>query len=329
MLNCKWINRNLAFNHKTLSFCCGTGQRKKPPLFPYLSSPEETIVNFLNNKKLIRAKLRAGNDNLIPSCRGCPRLIKYESDAAEDDKLEYINLSFYPSVCQSKCIYCGYANNKVLNNYEEAKKTNYARHINGILPYLKENRCLDEANLIIQCSPGEITIHPHKDLILNALKGYQSVIFTNSFAYDGEIAEILRTTNSYVQTDIDAGTRETFKEVKGLDMFVKVVDNLGKYNQSGKVTVKYLVLPGVNDGDKDFDGVVDILKSLGLNNLLISKDNRHQSTEYWDKVCRSIAVLMNKLSMNGIGYQLIDPVFGKYENLVYKYYNIHKEKTLA
>ena len=127
-------------------------------------------------------------------------------------KIDYINLSFYPSVCQSKCIYCYYANHKELNNYEAASKTIYAQYISEIIPYLEKKEDVLDDKVWIQVSPGEITIHPHKELIYDTFKNYNCLFYTNGFIFEERIAEILSQTESLVQCDIDAGTRDTFKK---------------------------------------------------------------------------------------------------------------------
>ncbi|MNP26616.1 hypothetical protein D3C76_1194780 [compost metagenome] len=66
-----------------------------------------------------------------------------------------------------------------------------------------------------------------------------------------------------------------------MDNFDKAMDNLAKYSarsiRPGQITLKYIILSGVNDNLEDYRGVIEIMKRLKIEKLIISRDNRIMS----------------------------------------------------
>jgi molybdenum cofactor biosynthesis enzyme MoaA len=123
-------------------------------------------------------------------------------------------------------------------------------------------------------SSGEITVNPFRKIIYALIERYINGFVTNASAFDEFIAMKLRDGKSRIVSSIDAGTPETFLEIKGINAFDKVVRNLARYAKIGKVELKYIVLPGINTNDKDYRGVVDLCRKLGLDELSVSADLR-------------------------------------------------------
>jgi MoaA/NifB/PqqE/SkfB family radical SAM enzyme len=134
-----------------------------------------------------------------------------------------------------------------------------------------------------QISSGEIAIHPYKDKILDLVKNQNAVFFTNCFIFDEKIAANLAANpNSAINLSIDSGTPETWCKVKGVDNFEEVTTNLVRYfnksSRPGQITLKYIVLPGINDTFEDYSSVIEIMKVLKVNHLTIARDLRTKYT---------------------------------------------------
>ena len=135
------------------------------------------------------------------------------------------------------------------------------------------------ADAIWQVASGEIAIHPYKDKILKLVRDKNVRILTNSFIYDEGVAEILNENClASINLSIDAGTSKTWNKVKGVNNFDNVLKNLEKYSACSirpeQVTLKYIILPGINDNLEDYQGIIDIMKQLKIKKLIISRDNR-------------------------------------------------------
>ncbi len=309
---CKSFFTQLTFMDDKIVPCCGNVS-PAPFKIPYLQTPQETIENYLDYRKEMM-------DNMNPpeNCIGCPDLVIGGSPQSCKKEIDYINLSFYPSFCQSKCIYCYYAEHKEMNNYEAASKTFYAQYISEIIPYLKKKDDILDKNVWIQISPGEVTVHPHKELIYDTVKNYNNLFFTNGFIFDPKIAEILSKTQSLVQCDIDAGTKETFQKIKGVDQFDQVVGNLEKYiAYSHRIRLKYMILPNINDSDKDFKGIIKMMNHLNRHTLWIAKNLYDLDA---DAYARSIALLLHVLHKNKLQHHFVYPFTQQDMALIHAYY---------
>jgi wyosine [tRNA(Phe)-imidazoG37] synthetase (radical SAM superfamily) len=99
------------------------------------------------------------------------------------------------------------------------------------------------------------------------------------FIYDEKISQNLHDNpRSAINLSIDAGTPETWKKVKGVDNFDLVTENLVKYFSNsarpGQITLKYIVLPGINDNYEDYQSAMEIMKIFKTGHLTIARDTR-------------------------------------------------------
>lgn len=77
-----------------------------------------------------------------------------------------------------------------------------------------------------------------------------------------------------INVSLDCGTRETFRKIKGVDAFERVVQNLISYSVSASkaIDLKYIFLPGINDNMSDVDGFIDIVGKCNARTVVISSD---------------------------------------------------------
>ena len=134
------------------------------------------------------------------------------------------------------------------------------------------------------------------------------MFYTNCMKYDEDIAQNLHDNpNSAINLSIDSGTPETWKKVKGIDNFDKVTENLARYYtqsaRSGQITLKYIVLPGVNDIYEDYQSLMEIMKVLEVKHLTLSRDTRIKydiSRKERTKLASAAAYLLAMCHKNGI-----------------------------
>jgi len=98
-------------------------------------------------------------------------------------------------------------------------------------------------------------------------------------------------------TSLDAGTRETFKAIKRVDMFDRVVENLKKYPvHKTRLMLKYIFLEGVNDNEADVDGYYEIVKEVGG----IISLSANLTAPYTEKMKELTLRLVKKAKADGI-----------------------------
>ena len=98
-------------------------------------------------------------------------------------------------------------------------------------------------------------------------------------------------------TSLDAGTRETFKAIKRVDRFDRVVENLKKYpTDKTRLMLKYIFLEGVNDNEADIDGYYEIVKDTGG----IISLSANLTTPYTEKMKELTLRIVKKAKADGI-----------------------------
>ena len=269
VVSCDGLDRRFHFFDVFLTFCCHNADSR--PRISFGGSAEESVKKFLLERQTIIDELNHKADLVAAKpCVGC-RYLYTHKQTFDNYRVKVFHMSIRQAFCQSECIYCYGINNKIYSK-EVAEKSALPEKIAKIAGYLQDNNLLDK-ECLFNFASGEITIMPHKDLLLDIAIGYEACFFTNAFIFNQKIADSLKNNNSSVYVSLDSGTRETFKLVKRSDLFEEVVGNLKKYRKYGGIMLKYVVLPGINDDDKDFNGIIDIMKSLNVNRIIISFDN--------------------------------------------------------
>ena len=279
--SCYFIEQFSVVFNNGLGFCCKTGFVSNRPKWDlYGITAARLVDNMIEHRRLLIETFRQDNQMVYHDCKGCKRLEYNDWDTSE--KVTYVNFSYYPAPCNCKCIYCnvwGYLNNSYKNCKEDIIIPKFLEIVSEL-----RSRDLFSDKCEVQISPGEITIHPYKEELLDALPGFRYRIFTNASTYDKKIAEVLQRGKSEVFVSLDSGTRETYNKVKGMDCFEKVIANLKRYNEDGTVFLKYILLPGINDSDEDIAGFLDIVKKYGGNRFKLARDSREKNISeavYW------------------------------------------------
>jgi len=311
--SCHWINiASINFNGrvdkngKFIAYCC------EPlagiPAVAFSDTAEETAKEFLKLQADMIETSKSKDEVLCEGCSYCSHYKEQEWPQA-DGKIHYVNMSMYPAPCQSNCFYCGF-NQRGDTKYKKTEEAEQGYNkLFGMLEYYKENNLIaDDAGW--QVSTGEITIHPYKDRIMDLVGNYRTEFRTNCFKFDKRIAENLKANpQSFINLSIDAGTPETWEKIKGFDNFYDVTDNLVEYRMSctnpEQITLKYIILPGVNDNLADFTAIVEIMNILGVPHLTLSREmgaKYSASTEARGALLTATAYLAAVLKKNNKGF---------------------------
>lgn len=249
---------NAATGEQTLRACCFPWKSPKPMVNINPDNYEATVGAYL----AVRDRARAGwNDATAQSeyCTNCP-LLREGYWFTHDFFTDFT--AGGQGVCQFKCTYCGGRANPSLPDYEK------------LFEVLRKKKLIDD-NLKIHMAAGEIAVHPNSDEILAAMQHYPCEILTNAGKFSEMILEILKDRRSNICVSMDAGTRETFSRIKGVDQYERVCDNLRRYAAGGgRITLKYILLPGVNDNLDDAQGFLKLCKELGVQELILSIDSK-------------------------------------------------------
>ena len=270
-----------------ISFCCREdlkqdidGNDMDFPIIPLDENPVKTLQHFISMHNKMLEKGKWGGAEGIErdpkfACYHCGEWRK--ANWAFSSLIQTINLSMVPSPCQCHCFYCDVHKKYNHFHYDDELKKIYEKAFE-VLNLAKRQRIIAPVGMAHwQLSSGEIAIHPYRKEMLDLVRGENVSFFTNGFIFDEGIArELHDNPMADINISIDSGTAETWHKVKGVNNFQKVLENLVNYRKCscrpGQITVKYIVLPGVNDSDKDFGSCVNILKALDVTSFFLSRD---------------------------------------------------------
>jgi wyosine [tRNA(Phe)-imidazoG37] synthetase (radical SAM superfamily) len=262
-----------------LGFCCEP--LENIPAIPIGEDARETLSQIMDIREHIIVENKkvslglAAERTYSAVCSKCAYC--QENRWRTDGAIHYVNLSMYPALCQCKCIYCNIPTEDMKKSMNSPEVKKAYDNLFGLLEYAKAHGMVAE-NAMWQVSSGEITIHPYKDRIMEIVEGQAAMFYTNCFIYDEKIAEMLhKNPNSSINLSIDAGLPQTWHKVKGVDNFETVMMNLASYYAAsarpGQITLKYIILPGINDTYEDFQSVIEIMKTVQCSQLSISRDD--------------------------------------------------------
>lgn len=299
------FNGRIDTGNPCLTLCC-EGVPDTPRI-PFSETAEDTLRAFVGEGMLTAVECaRVTDDSQRRFTAGCARCAQFqEGDWTINALISYVNLSMYPSPCQSRCIYCG-VHREDQSVTGEAARQSYEKLFE--LLELAERCGVLSPNAVWQVSCGEIAIHPYRDRIMKLVEGKRAVFYTNCMKYDKAVARNLHDNpDSAINLSIDAGTPETWRRIKGRDNFETAMENLARYRaesaRAGQITMKYIILPDINDIYEDYVSLIEIMKALDVKHLTLSRDTRkkYQMTrEDQVKLTGAAAYLLALCHKNGI-----------------------------
>lgn len=287
---CLPIEEMLIFGDKNISACCTTSS---VPTCQYDDSiSDEALYELIEKfKKTIASALDC--NNAPPQCINCSYI--NSSYWAKVPKIREINLTA-GSMCQFKCIYCSNRDGSLSKNFHQSNLERVLKFIN----YLK-NTCKITELTHFSVANGEITINPLREKVFDAISGFPCSFYTNGEIYSEEISEFLKLGNSKVNISVDAGTSKTFSNIKGIDSFENVVDTIIKYGKCGDIELKYIVLPGLNDNQRDVEGFIKLAAHVNAT-VIVSRDANN--TDAFDaniQTCLdTVSMIISKARENGL-----------------------------
>ena len=303
---------NIDTEKKCIVLCCNPYQNF--PRFTLCEKAEETIKGIAKGRaEIIAESIRfsllgryAADEGrkFTSGCAECPQF-RLNNWVRGDGLIHTIALSMYPSPCQCKCIYCCVApRDKIQQQLNTESRKNYEK-LFDVIEWVQKNG-MTAKNLAWYLACGEITIHPFKSRIFSLIKDQHSVFVTNCFIFDEKVAANLAANKqSIIEFSVDSGTPETYQKVKGLNNFDTVIDNVAKYLASGarpeQICIRYIVLPGINDNQEDYQAIIDIMKKrLKIRSMWISVDMGNTQRELNIRPAAYLCAMLhkNKISVN-------------------------------
>lgn len=264
-LGCRFLGHFISYRKDNFSPCCIT---KQCPVVKTEGSIKERLFHWTEYTSGLMNNIKNNKEN---PCASCPHL-KYGFWHSEV-KLDTVSFGTNQpgDVCNYHCVYC--FSEKPLERLKDDTDgfTTYE-----IIKQLSEMPEYDTESFNITLSNGEFCVNKYCDEIFDILLNtkWKVSFVTNSSVYREKFAQFLKTgRTTKVLISLDAGTREIYHKVKGLDMFDKVIENMKRYEYKDvNFILKYIFLEGINDNEADIDGFLDVVKEVGCGRICLSSD---------------------------------------------------------
>jgi hypothetical protein len=291
--SCSLLETQMLVSEHKLQFCCSDFGKKRSPAVEFNGDYESSVKNFC---KLREEYIECFNHSQPTACDGC--LCLEENYFAVNRIVERVNYS-EGGICNSKCTYCS-------SCAKTNKDIDTEIYLPNLMDTLSQHHLINE-ELVTFLACGEVSIHPLRKEIYQSVCDYRNYVCTNAFVYDKDLAKLLSKQRSVLHVSVDSGTNQTFKKIKGFDLFDQVKANLKKYSQDGLVELKYIFLPGVNDNVADIDGFFGLFKEINACSMTISFD-LHASHILSDQTRDMVLYFVNKAAKGTFVYKNVSEV---------------------
>lgn len=283
--SCHWIAHGLNFEPGHLEMCCLRCHVGGGNLFvkiPYNGEKMDWDELF----ELKRAYIEENKQGYInPKCEGCFNIS--ENEWHEDEHyFNYIHFNHWTH-CNCNCVYCF--------TEEDKERFNRSRYYN-VLPVIKDmfEKKLFRKGGEITFAGGEPTILDEFEDLINLLidNGVERiVIHTSGIKYSPALARGINKGVIDVVVSLDSGSEKTFKTIKGVNAYNKVVKNLKLYVEAENpenqplVATKYILMPNINDNIEEAEKWITVTAESGARSIVL--DIEHE----WFRRQRELSAL--------------------------------------
>jgi len=265
-MGCQHLGTNFTTLGDNLVCCSGKGFIN--PNITMFAPWDEIFLEHKNFCEAVIKKLITGDLN---ACSGCPELNK--GFHVVKPELHYFGLgsNFRGTNCNYLCPKCSHLclNESKNNKYDQIVASEFIK-------YFWDNHKrlgikINYSRFVVSIAIGEPTLLPDFKNFLDFINSKEEIaplLLSNASIYSEPWAETLQNNvKSEMLVDISAGTVETYKKIKGVVCFDKVLDNLVRYksmsiNPDYCIRLKYTFYDGINDNFDDVNGFLKIAKKL-------------------------------------------------------------------
>lgn len=246
---CKGLIQNINVEPNKIMPCCRIAVHNMP-YTPIIQS--KNIDSYIT-------MLSSCLDGYNYFCMGCPEKGTYEVQEYDIRDLLDISLiwiNHHRNYCDCKCTYCDFWKTPV--------------HPFSIRPLLKELLSSGFVNpkACISWGGGESTILPEfEETATNLLeKGFEQQVLTNALRPSRAVQKILKEGKGRVIVSLDCGTGDTYRAIKGVNGFKRVVDTLKAYADAAHnvqdITIKYIIFDQ-NNAHEEIDKFFAVCSEIG------------------------------------------------------------------
>lgn len=271
---------------------------------------------WLDIDKIISIKkdtLEKFNNNNLNECLNC----KYFEETYEpiNNTFKYLYLSNWKN-CYINCNYCHYPKE------EDLIKANHYDIFPAIIQLFDAKLIDTKTKVIFEC--GDATIHPEFDKILYYfihLEMKNIEINTPALRYCESISEAIAANIATVIIPFDSGCPYIYEKIKGINKYDIAVSNIKRYlafeePSQKRVVLKYTIVNGINDNQKEILDWFMFARSLNVKKLLIDIEEElfYEIQNSIPQYLKEIIIFLKKIS----DYNNYEIEFSNRVDIIYK-----------
>ncbi len=256
---CKYLSNSLIFDCENNVKLC-----------PY--SDFADVINNFNGIWLDIDKIISSKNILLNSprelCKDCIFFSPSNKNLKEFEEIYLLNWHY----CYVNCKYCN------MPKEEDLIKANHYDILPSIKNLLDKKLINKKTKIIFGC--GDATVHPEFDKILYFLinYGFENIIVnTPALRYCESISEAISKNIIQVIVPFDTGCPYIYEKIKGINKYDIAINTIKRYlsfqelNQK-RVILKYTIIQGINDNQKEILDWYILSRDLGVKKLLLDID---------------------------------------------------------
>lgn len=272
--SCEWALSHLVINSKDINYCCASFDKR----LTYLEKYEGHLIDVEDYIKRREAYIEMCKSGNFPQeCKDCPTL----EERQWDETPGFIDISVSNRTkCSCNCTYCIISNGGDLNIKRELN----TRPVWDVKPVLEDlrNKNMIKPGCHFIIGGGECAEYPQGELewlIYYAMSVQGSIeLLSSGIIYSDAIAKVLSSGISQLKVSVDAGIKQTYEKIKRVKAYDKVWTNLRNYikaarlNPNANVVIKYVIIPEVNDNEKDIKTFIKKCRKIGAKAIEINME---------------------------------------------------------
>lgn len=283
-LSCEYIQHGFNVDYEDIKMCCFNCHEGGGRQILIDNYHGETIDwnKFFKEKRKMRELNKKGI--ILERCRGCFFLKEREWD--DEDYINYMVFNHWTQ-CNCKCKYC--FTNEQSDFFNARKNYNMFPQIEKLVKMGKVRGGGE-----IGFGGGEPALLPEFEPMVNLLldAGCDNIrVHSSGVKYSQAIERGLAEGKLTLVVSVDSGSPEVYENIKRVNHFNKVWENLTRYAQSQtedkyKAKTKYIIYPGFNDNKAEFDKFLNLSLKSGIKSMVLDveggwyEQNKYRVPDY-------------------------------------------------
>ncbi len=307
-LCCKHVQGSLFFDYENNVKLCPNNECK-------------VIIKDFNGLWLDIKKINSKRENCINSikngiipeeCKKC-----YNLQTQNRKEFDYIKTVYFSQwrYCYINCTYCNAPKNE---NLIEAKHFDVMPAVQQLID---EKLFTVNTKVIFEC--GDACIHPEFDKLMYFFINYgvkDVIVNTPALRYCQSISDAISNNIAAVVISLDSGCAYIYEKIKGINKFDAALSNIKRYKQyeepsQKRVILKYTMIKGINDNEKEILDWYILSKSLGIKKLIFDLEEKwfNEIKYSMPDYLKEIILFLNEIS----GFKEIEIEFGDKAAILY------------